>query len=534
MGFDLTALIRIPEQGRVPTPPEAFNWRFYVLVFFSSFGALCFGYDLAFIGGTFSLQSFISRFHLTAENSVSLKTNMVSTFFGGAFFGVILMYWFNEKFGRRLALILAGMVFNCGIIFQVACHGNVPAFYAGRIIAGLGVGGISFVVPQYLSECSPARARGAVVGCYEIFLQLGTVIGFWINYGVNLHVAPTDEQWHIPIAIQFIPGSVMALGLLFLCESPRWLYLRGRRSDAAKSLTWIRNLPEDHPYVRMELEDYERQMEHEKTIASGSSLKSLIRESFSKQIRRRIFVGCMLMIFQNSTGINAMNSYSVSFFAGLGFRGTTASLFSTGVYGAVKASVTIISFFFFIDRLGRRQLLFIGSIGVAFSLYYVSAYAGITNSFSTTRDPDAAARSAQAFIYIYGAAYAFGWNTAWVICSEIFPTRVRSFCLVFTTCSHWIGEFYTNYSAPYMLESITYGTMLFYASMTALGGVFVYFYVPETKGIPLEDMEFLWEVKGFAPQQMRAYRNLMLARVTEGIEQKVMDEEAIDMNVGKE
>jgi sugar porter (SP) family MFS transporter len=330
---------------------------------------------------------------------------LIYTVFGGAFFGVIVIYWLNERFGRRVALILSGMIFNIGTIFQIVCNGNVGAFYAGRIVAGLGVGGISFVVPQYLSECSPAIARGAVVGAYEIFLQLGTVVGFWINYGVNLHVAPTDKQWHIPVAIQFIPGSIMAIGLLFLCESPRWLYIRERKSDAIKALTWVRNLPADHPFVEMEISDFERQMEHERTIASGASLKSLMRETFSPQVRFRVFIGCMLMIFQNSTGINAMNSYSVTFFGGLGFKGTTASLFSTGIYGAIKAGTTIISFFFFVDRLGRRKLLFIGSIGVVFSLYYVAGYAAVSGSFTSTRDPDSGSYSGMAFLYIYGAAY---------------------------------------------------------------------------------------------------------------------------------
>lgn len=203
----------------------------------------------------------------------------------------------------------------------------------------------------------------------------------------------------------------MAIGLFFLCESPRWLYVRGRRDDAAKALIWIRRLPEDHPFIQMELQDYSRQRELERSIASGSSILSLMRESFSPQIRPRLIMGCLLMIFQNSTGINAVNSYSVSFFAGLGLKGTTASLFSTGVYGAVKAGVTMISFFFFIDRLGRRKLLFIGSAGIAFSLYYVAGYAAITDSFHTTRDIDDGARSAQAFIYLYGAAYVSrGWD----------------------------------------------------------------------------------------------------------------------------
>lgn len=125
---------------------------------------MIFGYDLSFISGVFSLPSFLRQFHLDQTAATHLQTNVVATYQGGAFFGVILMYYFNEKYGRRLTLIIAGLIFNVGVILQIASGGHVPTFYAGRILSGMGVGGSSFAVPQYISENSPAVARGGLLG----------------------------------------------------------------------------------------------------------------------------------------------------------------------------------------------------------------------------------------------------------------------------------------------------------------------------------------------------------------------------------
>ncbi|KAL4875814.1 general substrate transporter [Aspergillus karnatakaensis] len=505
------------------TPSQVYNLKLFWVIFVAAGGSVIFGYDLAFIGGVFSLPSFIERFELVDKDASAIQAHMVNTFQGGAFFGVMMFYYFNERFGRRIALVAAGCVFNIGVILQVSCHGNLPAFYVGRLISGMGIGGTSFVIPQYLSECAPAAARGGIIGCFEIGLQVGTIIGFWINYGVEKHVSPVgDRQWFIPITFQFIPATLMIFGLFFLSESPRWLYMRGRREEAQRSLVWLRQISADDPYVTGELSDYERQMEHELLITSSSGFRAVLSETFNMKIIPRLIHGCLLMIFQNSTGINAMNNFSVTFFQVIGYKGSSAKLFSTGIYGIVKGVVATITFLFLVDRFGRRPLLFVGSVMCAFSMYYLAAYSSITESFNTEQDQNAASNSAAAFIYIFGAGYAVGWNLPWIIAAEIFPTRVRSFCMVMTTCAHWLGEFYTSYAVTYMFKNITYGTFLFFASMTVLGAIYMYLFVPETNGVPLEDMDLLFGCEGLAPQQMKAYK---AAKADEAIQSKTDTEE---------
>ncbi|KAF2122330.1 general substrate transporter [Lophiotrema nucula] len=361
--------------------------------------ALFFGYDLAFVSGTFALPSFLRRFDLDTLSASHLQSNCLATFQAGAFFGVIILYWFNQKYGRRIGLILAGIIFDIGVILQMTPKKSIPAFYVGRILAGFGVGAGTYITPQYIAEVSPASARGGFVGFFEIGIRAGSMTGFWINYGVNEHISPiTDTQWLTTIAMQFVPVTLMVLGLLVCCESPRWLYMKGRRSETTKALTWIRQLPALHPYLVHELDDYERYVK----------------------------------------------------------------LLSGGVYSIIKGCINIFTMIFLIDRFGRRPLNLIGSCIIAFSMFHIAGYTALSGSFHRAVTPNSASKSALAFFYLYGASWSLGWGLVFIVCSEIYPNRIRAFCLAWSTCFHWIGEFYTSYAVAPMLREITYGTFIFF------------------------------------------------------------------------
>ncbi|KAL7269436.1 hypothetical protein RUND412_007905 [Rhizina undulata] len=510
-------IFRVKKDPSNPSPPEIYNWRIYVLAVCASFGSAMFGYDSAFIGGTLNLPSFERVFGLedgemTESQRSALEANIVSTFQAGAFCGAILVYWMNERFGRRISLMTAGCIFNVGVILQLVSNGHTGLMYGGRAFTGLGVGSSSLVIPQFISECSPPAIRGGLVGLFEVALQFGTVIGFWVNYAVSETISSEgNKQWHIPVAIQFVPASLMIIGMTFMIESPRWLFKKGHESAASKSLTWLRNLPETHPYIQQELSDYRFQLSNDQH-STPTSLLDTFRATICPQMRLRLFVGCALMFAQNFTGINALNYFSPSIFSSIGFTGTSASLLATGVYGIMKTLAATMCFMLVVDRFGRRPLLLCGSCVCTFAMFYLAGYTSLSNSFHGGGKKDAAGYSAIVMIYIYACGYGFSWNLPWLICAEIFPTHVRSLAMVFTTCSQWLSQFIIVYSTPYMLSSIESGTFIFFGGMTVFAIFWIFFLLPETKGIPLEDMDLLWNAAGTARAKRAAYEDSMLEK----------------------
>jgi MFS family permease len=262
-----------------------------------------YGYDSAFIGGTLTLPSFETKFGLDSKTDADLSSKIVSTFQAGAFFGGLFGYGIAEVFGRRAVLYVTALVFIAGVILQLI--GNISLFYAGRALTGLGVGAACMDIPIYIGECSPAGIRGRLVGIFECMLQVCLVFGFWVNYGVNLDISSkSDEQWRIPVAIQFIPVGLLVISLaLFTVESPRWLLSKGKKEAATKSLTWLRNLPAEHPYIRYELSQMELGIFREVEAGEGKNIHlSIARELCGRGVRNRLFLGCALMLLQNLTG----------------------------------------------------------------------------------------------------------------------------------------------------------------------------------------------------------------------------------------
>ncbi|KAL2068306.1 hypothetical protein VTL71DRAFT_16404 [Oculimacula yallundae] len=484
-------------------PDAVYNWRVYALAVSAAMGSSMFGYDSAFIGGAMQLPAFKSEFGLSQKAGTelaALRANIVSTFQAGCFFGAILCYWMSEKLGRRIPLMICGAVFDAGVIMQMASSGKIGLIYAGRAFTGLGVGASSLIIPQYISECSPPAIRGRLIGVFEILLQFSLVIGFWVNYGVNENVSPTsDMQWHIPFAIQFIPGTLLIIAMFFQPESPRWLLFHGREEEAIKNLTYIRQLPVDDAYLQWEIETVKEQVQLEYDSGANASFGRKLRAVFAPGVRNRVAIGMSLMMLQNLSGINALNYYSPTIFGSIGFSGTSVGLLATGVFGLVKAFATLAFMIWGIDKLGRRKSLLIGSVGAMFAMYYLAGFSSLSGSFDGKAKQDAGAYVAIVMIYLFAIFYAMSWNgIPWIFCAEVFPTGTRSLCLVFTTCTQWLGQFIIVYSTPYMMNNIKYGTFIFFGSSIVVGMTFVTLFMPETKGLSLEDMDIMFNIAGLA------------------------------------
>lgn len=224
-----------------PTPKAVYNWRVYACAALASFASCMIGYDSAFIGTTLALPSFTDEFKFAELSDVQLaltKSNIVSIYQAGAFFGSFFAYVSAHFLGRRRSLWVFATVFILGAGLMLGANGDrgLGLIYGGRVLAGIGVGGCSMIVPIYIAELSPPAIRGRLVGLYELGWQIGGLVGFWINYGLVQTMAPSHKQWIIPFAVQLIPAGLLLIGSLWIRESPRWLLSKGRREEALRNL----------------------------------------------------------------------------------------------------------------------------------------------------------------------------------------------------------------------------------------------------------------------------------------------------------
>ncbi|EPE24951.1 MFS general substrate transporter [Glarea lozoyensis ATCC 20868] len=510
-----------------PTPPCVYNYRVYCCATVAAFCAVMIGYDSAFIGGTLALNSFKKEFdwsqYSTSEANL-INENIVSLYQAGAFFGSFFAYAVGHYLGRRRGLQIFSGVFILGAGLMLGANGDrgLGLIYGGRVLAGIGVGGASNLTPIYISELAPPAIRGRLVGLYEMGWQLGGVVGFWINYGVSTTMPENHSQWIIPFAVQLIPAGLMFIGLFFIKESPRWLMTRGKRDLALKNLCWIRKLDTDDMYMLEEVAAIDAGLEYQQsTVGLGfwQPFKSLWND---RKVMYRFFLGCSLFFWQNASGINAINYYSPTVFRSIGLTGTNTSLLTTGIFGVIKAVVTLIWLFFLIDNLGRRNLLMIGALGGSICLFYVGGYIAVAkpeeNPSSTI---SSGGISAMAFFYLWTIFYTPSWNgTPWVINSEMFPQNVRTLGQAFAAASNWFFNFLVARFTQQMFTGMGYGVYFFFASLMLCSIVFVWFLIPETKGIPLESMDRLFSKD--LPQR-RAHK-IVMAELAE-------DEESFRRNV---
>ncbi|OJK00266.1 hypothetical protein ASPACDRAFT_52038 [Aspergillus aculeatus ATCC 16872] len=485
-----------------PTPKEVYNWRIYLLAAVASFTSCMIGYDSAFIGTTLSLQSFKDEFDWASMSTATqnlVSANIVSCYQAGAFFGAFFAYPIGHFWGRKWGLLASALVFILGAGLMLGVNGDrgLGLLYAGRVLAGIGVGAGSNITPIYISELAPPAIRGRLVGVYELGWQIGGLVGFWINYGVSETLAPSHKQWIIPFAVQLIPAGLLLIGIVFVRESPRWLFLRGRREEAIKNLCWIRQIPEDHIYMMEEIGAIDQSIEAQRNTIGLGFWKPFKAVRTNKKILYRLFLGSMLFFWQNGSGINAINYYSPTVFKSIGLKGTNSSLLTTGIFGVVKTVVTFVWLLWLIDRVGRRNLLLIGAIGGSVCMWIIGAYIKIADPVNNnTQSLNGGGIAAIFFFYLWTAFYTPTWNgTPWVINSEMFDPNVRSLAQACAAGSNWLWNFLISRFTPQMFEKMDYGVYFFFASLMILSFIFVFFLIPETKGVPLENMDPLFEVK---------------------------------------
>lgn len=480
-----------------PTPQAIYNWRIYLTAFVASFGAIAIGYDGGFIGGTVALESFRDEFGLdamSADDANEIIANVISVFHAGCFFGALLFYPFSHYLGRKVSMIIMAFFILAGSCIMLAAskeRGLAP-IYIGRVIAGLGVGASTNVTPVYLAEIAPAAIRGQMVAIYEVGWRIGDLVGFWIGYGVNQNVKSSYTQWLIPFAVQIVPAAMFLFGSLVVLESPRWLITRGRYSQALKNLQWLRRLDEDDEYLQYELESFKWSIEQQREEV-GLGLLDPFKQLASWNISKRLLITSSLFLIQNFMGIQSLNYYSPRIFASLGVEGTSATLFSTGLFGVVKFALTFVYILFIVDnpKLGRRVAFLGSSVVCALSFFYIGGYLKVEESATSLNE--GASKAAIFFLFLWVASFIVAWSGGpFVVGSEVFMQSIRSFTQSINAAMSWLPIFIMSRFTGQMITHMRFGVFFFFAGVSMVSIPFVWFLVPETKGVPLEEMDFLF------------------------------------------
>ncbi|KAH6675949.1 putative MFS monosaccharide transporter [Halenospora varia] len=445
--------------------------------------------------------------------SASQSAMIVSILSAGTFFGALTAAPVADAIGRRWGLIAStSLVFNLGVILQTAAT-EIPMFVAGRFFAGFGVGLISAMIPLYQSETAPKWIRGVIVGAYQFAITIGLLLASIVNNATQ-HRNDTGS-YRIPIAVQFAWSIILISGMLLLPETPRYLIKKNDLHAATVSLAKIRRLPQDDPAIAEELAEIQANHNYELSLGKTSYV-----DCFKGNLLKRLLTGCCLQGLQQLTGINFIFYYGTQFFKNSGFHN---SFVISLITNCVNVASTLPGLYA-IEKWGRRPVLFWGAVGMCVSQFIV-AILGTT----TTGQDDlgniivhnlAAQKAAIAFICFYIFFFAASWGpVAWVVTGEIFPLKVRAKSLSMTTATNWLLNWAIAYSTPYL------GGCCFICI------AFVYFFIYETKGLTLEQVDELYAEVSEARKSITWVPTITFRQIQEGKGAEEMEVEHIPQKV---
>ena len=430
------------------------------IFYWSLIGALAgflFGFDTVVISGAdLALQelwSSTSFFHGVVVMSSALWGTVVGAIFGGIP---------TDRFGRKQTLLWIGVFYFVSAVGSALA--NDPwTFAVFRFIGGLGVGASTIAAPAFISEIAPAKDRGRLVALYQFNIVFGILIAFVSNYLLS---GIERDAWRWMMGVEAAPALIYTVLTFFVPESPRWLLtVKHDRAGAAAVLRSI--LPESE--VELELNQVEA---HEVGVVSGETI-------FSKKYRFPLILAFLIAFFNQFSGINAFLYYAPRIFELAGLEASSALLSSIGI-GITNLIFTLVGLTL-IDKYGRKQLMYIGSVGYIVSLSMV-AVAFFLNWKGV---------AVPAFLFLFIAAHAIGQGTViWVFISEIFPNHLRASGQAFGSSTHWVLAAAIPALVPVLFDLVGAGVVFAcFALMMVLQLGFVFSMMPETKGIALEDLE---------------------------------------------
>lgn len=445
----------------------------YVAAAISALGGMLFGYDTGVISGAIL---FLRQDFSLSATSVEF---VVSCVLIGALFGAMGGGTLADRFGRRRVIIATAALFVVGAVVT-AWSPTVTWLVAGRITVGAAIGVASFTAPLYISEVSPVALRGRLVSVNQLALTFGIVVSYLVDYALA-----DARAWRWMFGLAAVPAMVLAVGMIGLPESPRWLVSR-QRADAARGvLQRIRGTTA----VGDELDEIQRSL----SAQSAGGWADLFRPF----VRPASIVGVGLAVFQQITGINTVIYYAPRIFGYAGAKSAAASILATLGVGVVNVAMTMVALLL-VDRVGRRPLLLVGLAGM------IAGLGALGLAFWLPELSGALGWIAAASLMLYVGAFAVGLGPVfWLLIAEIYPLQVRGRAMSVATAANWGANLLVALTFLTLIQQAGRSLTFWIYGLVSIGAwLFAWFWVPETKGRSLEEIEACFQA-GKHPRAMK-------------------------------
>ena len=437
----------------------------YLVAFIVALGGLLSGFDTGVISG--ALLFIKDEWNLSGY----LQGILVSSTLVGATIGAILNGHLADLFGRKKILIFTAVLFFIGSIFCAAAP-NINILILSRFIVGLAIGVVTFATPLYLSEISPEKIRGSLVSLF----QLAITIGILFSYLVNAGFANIQFGWRLMLLFGVFPALILGIGMFFMSDTPRWLISKGKDDEAKKVFKRI------EPGI-----DADKEILEIKNVLQNKDNDK--KFEFKKWMLAPLFLGIGLMFCQQWTGINTIIYYAPTILKIAGFNSNSSAIYATVGIGIVNCLMTFIAIFLS-DKTGRKPLLYAGLIGMALCLFILGS------AFQFGEALGASLKWVSLFSSMFYIAF-FSFSLGPIILllvSEIFPLKFRGLGMSISTMSNFLFNFTVTLSFLPLINKISESYTFYLYGMIAIICLFyVYFMVPETKGITLEKIEENWQ-----------------------------------------
>ncbi|KAH7305795.1 general substrate transporter [Stachybotrys elegans] len=495
-------------------PQGVFNWRlWFAVISFALLGAAR-GIDEGLISGAFNSADFKASIDYESYDAVdqaNIKANVSAMVQIGSVGGALIAFLLCDRIGRIWATRVLCTIWAIGIaVFMVGgAQGNLGAIYAGRFIAGLGVGQTPVVGPIYIAEIAPASIRGLCTCFFTGAVYIGIVLAYFTNYGCHINLPDSSHnQWLVPTSLHIMFSGIILILSIFQHESPRYLVKQGKSDKATEVMSWLRQQPADSEYIVSEISNIQAALDHEMEALKGVGWLGSFKEMFLVPSNLyRIYLTSMVQFLSQWSGAGSITLYAPDLFAILGITGSEEGLLVTAVFGLVKLFAALMCALFLVDVIGRKRALLTGITLQSLAMIYVAAFLtavpelGVVEDFVLPDHQKGASRGAIAMIYVSGFGWALGWNSMqYLLTAELFPLRIRALATSWAMTLHFANQYGNSRAVPNMLLPNVdggispKGTFWCFAAVTIVGGAWVWFFVPETSGRSLESMDRLFDL----------------------------------------